>query len=185
MAGNVPKASQVVVLAEDERHQMLVRRYLYRLGYSVHSLRLVELPSARGSGEQWVRDRYAKEVKAYRARSARALTALVVVIDADTGDVTRRLRQLNESLDNAALAGRMIGETIAHLIPKRSIETWILCLSDLNVDEINDYRDEAGIDERIPPAALKLFAWSRPGATISTHCVPSLLAAIPEVQRLT
>ena len=83
------RVSQVIVLAEDERQQRLIRSYLQQLNYTPHDVRLESLPSGRGSGEAWVRSRYAPDVKAYRARAARAQTSLVVAIDADTGDVAR------------------------------------------------------------------------------------------------
>jgi hypothetical protein len=101
----VSKPSQFIVLAEDERHQRFVRRYLLRL-YDEPQIRNVDLPSSRGCGEQWVREHYAAEVKSYRRRSARAKSALIVVLDADTCDVERRLQQLREALCKAELAGR-------------------------------------------------------------------------------
>jgi hypothetical protein len=172
------KASQVVVLVEDTRQQRFVRRYLYRLGYSNHGVRF-EAPSAgRGSGAQWVLDRYTQAVMAYRSRSARAATALVVAIDADDGSVARRHQQFND------LAARTADERIAHLIPKWSIETWILCLTGRAVDQDRTYRHEPGIDERIAPAAATFFEWGRPSATPPAHCIPSLHDAIPEVRRL-
>ena len=178
------KPSQVVVLAEDERHQRFVRQYLYRLGRSWHDVRFDDLPAGRGCGEQWVWERYARAVKAYRRRSVRAGTAFIIAIDADRGDVDRRLRQLREALEQAGLAARTDGEAIVHLIPKRSVETWILCLSGRQVDEITDYSQEGDVDRLIPSAARTFFEWSRANTTPPAHCVPSLLSAIPEVRRL-
>ena len=178
------RPSQVAVLAEDDRHQGFVRRYLYRLGHSRHDIRFEPLPSGRGCGEQWVRERYAQAVRAYRARSARAGTALIIAIDADAGDADRRLRQLREALEQAGLATRTDGEAIVHLIPKWSVETWILCLSGRQVDEITDYSQEGDVDRLIPTAALTFFEWTRVNATPPARCVPSLLSAIPEVRRL-
>lgn len=178
------KPSQVIVLAEDERHQRLVRQYLHRLGRSRHEIRFEPLPNGRGCGEQWVRERYPKAVISYRGRSARAETALIVAIDADTGDADRRLRQFREALEQAGFGARTEDEAIVHLIPKRNVETWVLCLSGRRVDENTDYSKEGGIDELIKPAAITFFSWSRPNATPPAPCVPSLLAAIPEVRRL-
>jgi hypothetical protein len=70
------------------------------------------------------------------------------------------------------------------LIPKRNVETWVLCLGGRQVDENTDYSREGGIDELIKPAAITFFSWSRPNVTPPACCVPSLLAAIPEVRRL-
>jgi hypothetical protein len=169
------KPSLVIVLAEDERHQRFVRRYLENLNYPSHRIRNEPLPAGRGAGEQWIRERYAKAVQAYRERAARAQTALVVAIDADTHEVQHRLQQLQTVLD---------GERIVRLVPRRNIETWILCLTGTAVDEETDYHHYPGIDEQIRPAATEFFQWSRPNAVPPERCVPSLLSAIPEVRRL-
>lgn len=178
------KPSQVVVLSEDQRHQTFVRRYLGRIGYSFHDIRFEELPSGRGCGEQWVRERYARSVAAYRARQVRAHTALVVAIDADSGNIDRRVQQLRSALISAELTPRSVDEKIAHLIPKRNIETWILCLHGKNVDEETDYRNAKDVVSLIGPAAEIFFSWTRENAQIPNHSIPSLIAAILEVKRL-
>ena len=180
----MPKPSRVIVVAEDQRHQSFIRRYLRRLGYTFHDVYFEDLPSGRGCGEQWVREHYARAVAAYRARCAHAQTALVVTIDADNGDVGRRLQQLQSALTGASLVARGPTEKIAHLIPKRNIETWILCLHGDPVDETTDYRHDQRIGQIIGPAAETFFQWSRTNFQVPSHCVPSLLSAIPEVRRL-
>ena len=167
------KASQVIVLAEDQRHQRFVRYYLYRLGYTHHDIREEALPNGRGSGEQWVRDRYTKAVAAYRARHAR--TALVVAIDADARSVQERLKQLP--------VVRIADDAIAILIPKRHIETWILCLTGEDVDEDTDYHARP-VDDLIKLAALAVLDWSRDAAIVPPHCVESLRTAFPELRRI-
>jgi hypothetical protein len=180
----VNRPSLVTVLAEDERHVRFVHRYLRRLGYTNHEIRIEPLPSGRGCGEQWVRERYAQAVKAFRSRAARARSALVVAIDADTEPVSRRLQQFRESLRLVQQPDRDDAEAIAHLIPKRSIETWLLCLTGKDVDEDTDYRREANVDDLIRPAAEKFFDWSRPNVVPPARCVDSLLLAIQETRRL-
>jgi hypothetical protein len=172
------KPSQVVVLVEDERQQRFVRRYLYRLGFPPRDIRFEPLSAGKGSGAQWVLDRYTEAITAYHSRSARATTALVVAIDADDCSVAERQQQFRDH------AARNNGERIVHLIPKWSVETWILCLSGATVDENQTYRRTPDIDEKIPAAAATFFEWSRPNVTPPDHCIPSLLAAIPEVLRL-
>ncbi len=174
------RPSQVIVLAEDERHRRFVRRYLERLNFPLHSIR----PDARGGGEHWVRANYVEAVRSYRKRSARAESALVVSIDADNRDVNRRIGQFDEALAAAGLQSRTATEKIVHLIPKWSIETWILALSGRIVNEDTSYRDEHGIDDLIRSAAAALFEWSRPNARIGDSCPPSLISAIDELKRL-
>ena len=178
------KASRVIVLVEDERHKNFVYRYLRQRNYSHHDIVVEDLPSGRGCGEQWVRERYAENVGAYRYRAARAETALIVVIDADNGDVNRRNTQLRNALDQANLQPRDNDERIAHLIPKRNIETWILCLTGTNVNELTDYRNTSNIDGLVKPAAVKLFEWSRDNALLPNNCVPSLKTGVAEIRKL-
>lgn len=178
------RISQVIVLAEDERHQRLTYRYLQRLSYSRRDVRFEPLPNGRGCGEQWVRERYPNSVRGFRARSAHAHTALIVTIDADAGEVNRRIHQLENALLGDDLAPRTAAERIIHLIPKRNIETWVLNLNGHPVDEETDYSRHAGVDDLMVPAAQTLFEWTRVNATIAPHCVPSLRLAIDELRRL-
>lgn len=86
----MPNPSELILIIEDERQEMLFRRYLRRRGMEPHQIRIERSPSGGGSAEHWVRTRFAKEVSAYRNRNARATTALIVVIDADTHTVLDR-----------------------------------------------------------------------------------------------
>ncbi len=178
------KPSLVIVLAEDARHQSLIRRYLSRAGFDRHQIRLVELPSGRGCGEQWVRTQYAKQVKEFRRRGASASTALVIAIDADTYTPEQRSAQLRTALEQAALEPRGAGERIGHLIPKRNVETWILGLAGENVDEVSDYKSRAGVEQLIQRSAETLFTWSRANTGAPMNCVPSLRVALSEIRRV-
>jgi hypothetical protein len=171
--------SRIYILAEDARQHLFVRRYLYRAGYERHVIDPDVLPKGTGgAGERWVRQRYAAAVAKYRKRAARAKTALIVVIDADTETVSRRIRQLSEILPSNP---RTDSEPIAFFIPKRNIETWILHLTGEDVDETKDPRHR-DVDDLIPAAAAKFHEWA---GQAPAHCLPSLAAAIEESRRLT
>ena len=174
------KPSQVVVLAEDQRHQRFVREYLYRKGFERHQIRMEPLPSGRGCGEQWVRARYTMAVAAYRHRSAKAASALVVAINADTEAVTRRQQQLRDSLTQAQMPERMNNEAIAHFIPKQHIETWLLFLGGRPVDEDTDYHD-AAVDGLFGVAANTFAELCR---SSRQDVIASLSLAILEVRRI-
>lgn len=184
MDGRLGKPSEIVVLVEDQRQQRFVRNYIARLGFEKRAVRTVALPAGKQSGEQYVREKYAEEVRSVRWRNSRTRTWLVVTIDADANDVTTRAQQLEQELKINNLYPRRNNEAIAHLIPKRNIETWILCLTGKVVDEVEDYKRRPGIEARISDAATTLFDWSRQNGTPGENCVPSLHAAIPEVRRL-
>ena len=91
-------ASLVIVLAEDMMQQRFVLQYLKKLNFTGKRVRSILLPGGKRCGEQFVRENYAKEVRAFRSRSANASTVLIVTIDADTSDVARRHTQLTQAL---------------------------------------------------------------------------------------
>jgi hypothetical protein len=180
----MPKPSQVIILAEDKHQQSLVVKYLRRVGLEMHAFRLVPTPSGNGSGEQWVREQFPSEVTSYRAR--RAATKLIAIIDADTRSVQERLRQLDQTLQQSGV--RPIDsatEEIARLVPKRNVETWILCLNDRDVNEGTDYkRTNVDWDALTRSGSITLYEWTRPNAQIPARCVPSLGLGVNELRRL-
>lgn len=177
------KPSQVIVLVEDNRQQQIIRRYLRRVGLDPHDMRF-ELPTS-GSGEQWVREQFPVEVAAYRNRRARAQTKLIIVIDADNLTVAERLVQLDQKLREAGIELIRDAEQVAKLIPRRNVETWILCLNMIEVNEDTDYkRTRHDWSDLITPASEALYAWSRPNARVPDHCIPSLRHGLGELRRL-
>ena len=183
--GRLSSPSQVILIAEDEAHERFVRRYLYKVGYKSHHIDSHIANEGRGSGEQFVRDSYCKWVEACRRRSKskKASTALVVVIDADPKNtVVDRRAQFQESLKKAGLQSISANERISHLVPKRHIETWILCLTGTEVDENSDYKNHRNLDFK--SAANRLFELTRANVRLPDQCIPSLAEGISEARRL-
>ena len=91
-------------------------------------MRVVKSPSGGGSAEQWVRERFAVEVAACRGRQAE--TRLIVLVDGDTRTVQERIAELDQALRDAGV-DLIPADTreVARLVPRRNIETWILCLT--------------------------------------------------------
>lgn len=149
-------------------------------------MRLVPYPVGEGSGEQWVRENFALEVKAYRLRHAHAETALIIIIDADALSVQERLAQLDQNIEGAeAVRIRLDEEQIARLVPKRNVETWILCLNDVAVDEEADYKRTRNDWETLNRSGSEtLYRWTRPSAQLPTSCIPSLRLGVAELKRL-
>jgi hypothetical protein len=133
-------------------------------------------------------EHYAEELREHRRRAGKTRSVLVVVIDADTRAVTDRLTELANALEEANLEKRAADDPVALLIPKRHIETWILCLSGETVDQSTDYERTCREDEIdghfIRSAAMELFSWNRQNAVVPERCVPSLRMALPELKRL-
>jgi hypothetical protein len=179
------KPSLVIVVLEDDHQKMLIYRYLVKCGWERHAVRVHQSPSGRGSAESWVRERFVKETMQYRSRQARALTALIVMIDADTRTVQDRLNQLDQALTDSGQQTVAGTERIARLIPKRNVETWILCLNGQALDEGTDYTGtKSNWNELIPLAADTLCRWTRSTTEPPNYCVSSLRTARQELQRL-
>ncbi len=133
------EASQIVVLCEDKLHRVVVYRFLRSWGVGAHAIRMLPGPSS-GAGEKYVRDRYPDEIKAFRARSAKARTALIVMVDADTRSVRERQAQIDAACrTDPRLAPRAPEEAVAHIVPKRNVSTWLAYLNGESVDEDTDY----------------------------------------------
>ncbi len=182
--GVVANPSLVIVRAEDSRHGQFIRRYLRKLGLRNHAMRILTAPAGEGSAEQWVRNNFVMDVQSYRIRKAE--TKLVVMIDADTHTVEQRLRQLDESLHQAGISLRDDDvKNIARLVPRRNIETWILCISGRVVGEDENYRYERhDWTELIRNGVDTLDAWTRRNATVPESCVHSLRLALPQLRKL-
>jgi hypothetical protein len=70
------------------------------------------------------------------------------------------------------------------LVPKRNIETWILCLNNVQVNEDTDYKKRESVKwtELIRAAVGTLYLWTRPNAAPPSF-VESLQIGIRELQR--
>jgi hypothetical protein len=150
------------------------------MGFSRYQIDFRQVSSGRGSGEQWVRQQYPNAVRDYRTRSAKAETALIAIVDADVGEVGRRNRQFQTALEQTGSPARSKDEAIIHMIPRRSIETWVLSLNGEQVNEETDYsvRD---VDHLIAAAAAKFHEWI---AQPPKERLPSVGAAIEEAKKL-
>ena len=69
--GAVSRRVQLVLLCEDKQQEAFARRFLKATGWETHAMRVEKAPVGRGAGEQFVRERFARELKAHRTRSAR------------------------------------------------------------------------------------------------------------------
>ncbi len=174
----------VIVVLEDSRHEMLVRRYLKKRGMGEREMRIERSPSGRGNAEGWVRETFVKEVNVYRSRHAK--TALIVVVDADAHTVQDRWKQLDGAIEEAGKQRVDVQhEQIARLVPKRNVETWILCLNGHEVNEGADYkktRDDW--NDLIPQAVGTMLEWTHQDTEPPSRCIDSLRSGVNELKRL-
>ena len=129
---------QVVILCEDRQHEAFARRFLARAGESIRVQRVEVNPKGRGSGEQFVPERFAKELAYYRARKHRVEQALVVLIDADGREVATRIDQVEDAGVDAGFPRRQGNERVAIFVPA-NIETWLAYLDGQTVNENDAY----------------------------------------------
>lgn len=108
----------------------------------------------------------------------------MVIVDADTRTLHQRRQELASTLENAKITPRDVIKAIALLIPKRNVETWILCLTGDEIDEQTDYKVRDGLDQKIKAASKFLWEWTRPNFVLPLTCVDSLREAIPELARI-
>ena len=181
------RASEYIILCEDILHKVFVQRFLKNYKVPSRIIKTIPPPVGIGCGEQHVRTKYPNEVKAYRARQSKAITALIVVIDADICTVEQRQRQLENAAESAGVDLRPDGKWIVHLIPKRHIETWLAFLDDLaDVDETTDYKSQyafRGKESESHPLTDKFTEMFRQHQSPSEN-LPSLKQALHELERL-
>ncbi len=144
------KASEIIILCEDQAHEVFVRRFLKKtLGIKYgRMLRVVDYPGGQGSGKNRVLEKFVQEVKNQRQRQAATILIVVHDVDEDAPDQARqRLDDLlkkeaeferNKRLKNK-LRPRTENESIVYILPKWSIETWLAYLDGKQVDENDKY----------------------------------------------
>ncbi|MCB0064784.1 MAG: hypothetical protein KDE19_21820 [Caldilineaceae bacterium] len=175
------KRTQIVILCEDKQQAVFARKYLEARG--IHRRRITPrvCPSGKQAGEQFVREKFAEEVKTLR-RKQREDRALVVIIDADVQAVTNRVEQLERCLIDAQQTRRDNNERIAIFVPKRNIETWIAFAGGEVVDEVNTFPKLSEESECVPLAqhlARNICPYALP-----EDAPPSLRHACIELRRI-
>lgn len=179
------RRAQYVILCEDLQSQVFLRRALLRRGVDSRKIRLAALPWGKGAASQYVIEKYPKYVEAHRSQAAHMAVSLVVHIDSDPQyTVADRHTQLSDALKQAAQHPRNAQERIAHLVPKRNIETWIqFYLQGPPVDEVTEYPKYPKNESACWPAAERFSDDAAQGGT-PLDAPPSLLQGLQEFQRV-
>jgi hypothetical protein len=184
--------SQIHILVEDKRQEMFIRRFLLRRGFDKRKMVFSPVPEGRGSGKQWVHANFANQVRVCRQRNSRASTSMFAMMDADELTVARCLSDLdNELVQSTQKPLDKIHDPIARLIPKWSVETWILYLSSIGASEPSISEDipykgsktEEQWNELIPQASATLDAWSKSSAALPANLIDSLRRGLQEIPR--
>ena len=184
--------SLVMVIVEDRRQQQFLYRFLVKSGIHPRKIEIEQSREGRGSAKQWVSNRFAWAVEACRLRNAKAATSLLVMMDADQLTVSQCIGSLDAAL--AAAKQPKLDPTvdrIARLIPKWSIETWIIYLSSQGVvrppiGEDRSFKDSKSPEqwnELIPTAAEALYKWTKNIASRPESLLDSLQRGLDEIPR--
>ena len=130
--------ARVVVLCEDQRHYHFVRGFLKEKGVPRGKITPRTAPPGIGSGEQFVREQFPRELKAQRSRYGNVL--LIVCIDQDQPG-QERAKALADACSGQAVPIPTDGDRLLILVPARNIETWLYLIERVRpVDEISDYK---------------------------------------------
>lgn len=176
--------SQIVILCEDIQQESFIRRFLKKAhGIQDHLLRVIRAPRSTVSGEQFVRNNYANELKALRQRQHRAKTTLIVAIDADNKEIHDIVQTLNTSCINAGIAQTATTDNVAFIIPKRNIETWIDYLSGKEEKTTKTY-NKLSKESECQPAVEKLHDLCKKNVTPPPDFPDSLATACSEYRKV-
>lgn len=168
---------RTVILCEDRAHEHFLRRLCEAL--QVQPLHVLRTPAGVGSAEQWVRRRYAEEVRKHRARGDQ-LVGLVVMTDGDRFGVATRKQAFAATLAESGQRARSEAERIALCIPTWSVETWFAWFDGReDIDEATSYKHAPGLSP-----ARAADAWRQAARASESSRVASLADARVELQRL-
>ena len=107
------------------------------MGWGNRQLRIEKSPAGRGSGEQWVREKYAGELKNYSKKTVKY--AIVTIVDGDNIGVQGRIQEFDNECSEQGVPVRSAADEVAIIVPTRNIETWISYLKGEDVDEDSIY----------------------------------------------
>ena len=174
--------TQVIILCEDKQQEVFLRRFLVKCGVNARRIRVRPVPGGKGSGEQWVREQFAKEVKEHRSRAARLNIALLVMQDADVASLEDRRQALEHRLKAAGEGPRASEERIAMFFPRRNIESWIDFLNNgTQIEETKLYANLAEQSDCYPGVDSIAI---KNDYHLSANVPPSLRAACAEIRRI-
>lgn len=170
---------QIVVLCEDLQHAVFVRRFLKKAGWPTRRLREEIAPPGRGSGEQFVRERFPVELTAHRTNCSRVAAALVVMIDGDNQGPRKRTDSLAQACQSSGVETPRPDERVAVFIPTWNIETWIAYLDGTSVEENKDDYPRLARERDCQPRVNHLWDMCQRGE-LRPPSPPSLDAACTE-----
>ena len=181
------RPAEIVLLCEDRQQETFVRRFLKR--YSgprarevSRRLRVKMAHAGYGAADQYVVERFPREVAAYREQAGKRETRLLVMIDGDSGGVGQRMQQFDQACQDHRIEPRKNSERILVLVPTWNIETWLSWLDGHEVDETRKDYPKLARPSDCQPRVNELVAMCRSGK-LRQPAPSSLVASCAEFNR--
>jgi hypothetical protein len=141
---------RIVILCEDKQHEGFLRRFIKKTSQTRNPPRVILSPAGRGSAEQFVRERFPKELKDLRSRGDEQIF-LVVMVDGDADGVVARKDSFNAACKKQGVPPLRDSDRVLVCVPTWNIETWLAYLGGEAVDETkNDYPRLNRVKDRMP-----------------------------------
>lgn len=137
--GRVRRRVTIVLICEDQQHEVFARRFLEKVGVGRRQIRVVRVPRGRGSAEQFVREQFPCELVTYRTNRRRVAQALVVMIDGNGMEWKKRIDQLRDSCHQKRVPWPDEQDKVLIAVPTWSIETQFAYLDVKDVTETTPY----------------------------------------------
>ncbi len=175
-------AISLILLAEDNRTSRFLQAVLKRLGVNIRHLDSQIAPSGQGSGKAWIEQELVRQCNVLRSKNFQKNLKLIAVTDADHESVAQRKQILLSGM------GREKEEKICLLIPKWSIETWLLHFRDIPVTE--DEKSKPIYESKIVDKSVRKEAgifvdqFRNFKAGVNVKTLPSLKEAFQELSRI-
>ena len=178
------RPAEIVLLCEDRQQATFLRQFLKRyVGHEARELsrRLrVEIAQAgRGAADQYVLERFPREVAAYRRQAGKRQTRLLVMIDGDRFGVEQRTQTLAAACRDKQIEPPKKREQIVVLVPTWNIETWLFWLDGHEVDETRKDYPRLPKEGKCQPQVKALVTMCQ-RSELRHPAPPSLVAACSE-----
>ena len=102
--GKLSRKSQILLLFEDKRQEVFAYRFLLKMGWIGRQIRIRSAKPGKGSAEQYVRNRFPKELAEHRRRSVSQV--LIVMLDGDKRGIRGRMAELDDACKNVEMEPR-------------------------------------------------------------------------------
>lgn len=174
---------RLVIVCEDLLHEVFVRAFLYRRGFTSHDLQFEKAPAGQGDAKQCVRERLPVEVAAMR-KFGSSTRGVLCLTDADNLSPAQRMQSLDTCCQSQNVPPRSANEPVFYFVPKWEIENWLEYLRSGMCDEgKNIYDKYRNRESDIYPLVERLADMCAAGKLTGTPPV-SLVAACAEYSRL-